>query len=79
VQISRRLVSEQKFGLGDDCPGNTYDLLLSAGQLTRIQILFPNDLKPVEHVRHHRGALAFAVTAIRQRDFEVLVDRQVVE
>src|SRR5204863_4119873 len=31
VQISRRLIGEQKFGLGDDCPGHTYELLLSAG------------------------------------------------
>src|SRR5438094_2208102 len=31
VQISRRFISEQKLRFSDDCPGHTYDLLLSAG------------------------------------------------
>src|SRR5213592_677726 len=31
VQVSRRLISEQKLGLSDDRPGDTYELLLSAG------------------------------------------------
>ena len=31
VQVSRGLISEQKLGLSDDRPGNTYQLLLSAG------------------------------------------------
>src|SRR4029077_12598082 len=79
VQVSRRLISEQKFGLSDDRPGDAYQLLLSARQLTRVQILFPNDLKPVERVRHEGGALAFAVTAIRQRDLQVFVNGEIVE
>src|SRR5439155_26228558 len=79
VQVSGWFISEQKLRLGDDRSRNADQLLLSAGKLTRIQILFADDLKTVEDVRYHRGAFALFVVAIRQRDIEVLVNREIIE
>ena len=67
------------FGLGDDRACDADQLLLAAGKLARIKILFPDDVEAIERVGDDRGALAFAVRAIGERDVEVLVDRQVVE
>jgi hypothetical protein len=36
-------------------------------------------VKPVERVGYFRGAVALADVAIRERDVEVLVNRQIVE
>src|SRR5206468_6764583 len=72
-------VGEQKLGLSNNRPRNTNELLLPAGKLTRIQILFANDLETVERVSHERSALTLAVAAIGERDIEVLVNREVVE
>src|SRR5206468_1591228 len=79
VQIPGRLVGEQKLWLGNDRSRDTHKLLLSAGKLARIQIFFADDLEAIQHVSHQRGALAFAVPAIRQRYIEVLVNRKVIE
>src|SRR5437867_10283818 len=74
VQVSRRLVGEQQLRFGDDRTRNADQLLLSAGKLTRIQIFFADDLETVERVGHQRSALTFAVSAIGERDVEVLVN-----
>ena len=67
------------FGLGDDGARDADQLLLAAGELARIKILFSDDLKAIERVGDQRGALRFAVAAIGERDVEILVNRQVIE
>src|SRR5205814_3143378 len=79
VQVSGRFIGEQKLRLGDDRSRNADQLLLAAGKLRWIQILFADDLETVEHVRYHRGAFAFFVVAIRQWDIEVFVNREVIK
>src|SRR5205823_13940251 len=79
VQIPGRLVGEEKLRFSNNRPCNTDELLLPAGKLTRIQIFFANDLETVERVGHQCGAFALAVPAIRQRDVEVLVNREVIQ
>src|SRR5262249_9656566 len=52
---------------------------LAARELVRIQILFPDNLEPIEDVGDHALAILAADIPIRQRDFQVLVHGQVVE
>src|SRR5262249_26091751 len=75
----RRLVRQNQFRVGDNCARHTDELLLAAGKLAWIQILFGDDLKLVERVGHDRGPLSAANFAIRERDLEIFVNRQVVE
>src|SRR5438874_2853940 len=79
VQVAGRFVGENQFRAGDDRARHANELLLATGELTRIQIFFPDDLKAVERICYHGRALAPADFPIRQRDFEILVDRQIIE
>ena len=79
VQVAGRLVGQDQFWLGDDRARDADQLLLAAGKLARIEILFADDREAIERVGDERGALRFAVAPIGERDVEVLVNRQVVE
>src|SRR5207302_2668881 len=72
-------VSKQKFGRGDNGAGYPDELLLTAGELPRIQIFFADDLKTVERVGHERSAFALTIMSIREWNIEVLVNGQIVQ
>src|SRR5882762_1337894 len=79
MQISSWLIRQQQFGRGNDSAGYPDELLLAAGELPRIQILFADDLKTIERVRHQRSPFALTIMPIREWNIEVLVNRQIVE
>ena len=79
MQISGRLVRQNQFWVGDDRASDADQLLLSAGKLPRIQILFRYDLKTVERVRYSRLALVLADLSIGERNLEIFINRQIVE
>src|SRR5581483_5113052 len=58
---------------------DAHELLLTARELIRIEILLADDLEAVEDVGHHALAIFSADIPIRERNLEVLVHRQVVE
>src|SRR6266404_9591808 len=47
VEITSGLIGQKQFGVRDDCAGNTDQLLLAAGKLTRVQVPLRYDLKSV--------------------------------
>src|ERR1700738_4766420 len=79
MKISGRLVRQDQLRAGNDRARDTNELLLTSGKLARIKILFCHHLKSIERVRHDRGPLGLTNFSIRQRDFEIFVDGQVVE
>jgi hypothetical protein len=79
MQVSRRFIREQEFGIGDDGAGYPDQLLLATGKLARIQIFLADNLKTVERVRHQCSQFALTIMPIRKWDIEVLVNRQIVE
>ena len=79
MEVAGRLVGQDQFRLGDDRAGDADELLLAAGELARIEILFPDDGETIERVGDQRGAFRFAVMPIGKRDVEILVNRQVIE
>src|SRR5882724_4517876 len=79
VQIASWLIRQQQFGRGNDGAGYSDELLLAAGKLPRIQIFFADNLKTIERVGHECGAFALTIMPIRERNIEVLVNRQIVE
>src|SRR5207237_6831396 len=79
VQIAGWLIRQQQFGRGNDGTGYPDELLLAAGELTRIQIFCADNLKTIEGVGHERGAFAVTIMPIRKWNIEVLVNRQIIE
>ena len=79
VQVAGRLVREDDLRIGDHRARHADELLLTARELIRVEILLPDDLKPIEDVGDHALALLAAHIAVRERNLEVLVHRQVVE
>src|SRR5215217_3979398 len=79
VQVARRLVGEDYLRIGDDRPRHRDELLLTARQLIRVEILLPHDRELVEDVADHALALRLLDVAVGERDVEILVDREMVE
>ena len=79
VQVAGRLVGEDHLRVRDHRARDADQLLLAARELVRIEILLADDLEAVEDVADHALALLPADVAVRERNLEVLVDRQVVE
>src|ERR1043166_1082014 len=70
VQVAGRFVGENQFRTGDDRARYAHKLLLTAGQLARIQILLRDDLETVQRVGDHRRPLGLAKFSIRQRNLQ---------
>src|SRR5918994_7305412 len=79
VQVSRRLVGEDDRRVGDDGASDAHELLLTAGELRRIEILLPDHVEAIEDVGHHALTVGFLHVPVRERKLDVLVDRQVIE
>src|SRR5438045_9139104 len=79
MQVAGRFVRQDELRLRDDRARYAYQLLLAAGELPRIEILFSNDRKAIESVGDERRPFRFAVTPIGEGNVEVFVNRQVIE
>ena len=79
MEVAGRFVGQDEFWFGDDCACDADQLLLAAGELARVKVLFADDREAIEGIGDERGAFRFAVASIGERDVEVLVNRQVIE
>ena len=79
VQVAGRLVGQDDRRIGDHGAGDRHQLLLSAGELVRIEVLLADDVEAVEDVADHALALGALDVAVGERQVDVLVDGQVVE
>src|SRR3954452_19602006 len=79
MQVTGRLVREDELRIGNDGARNADELLLSAGKLARVEVLFSDDVEAVERVGHNRSPFLFPDMPIGERDVEVLVNGEVVQ
>src|SRR5581483_787411 len=79
MEIARRLVRENQFGIRDHRARHRHQLLLSARKLTGVQIALAHDMESIQRVAHNRRALRPLHIAIRKRNVQILVHRQVVD
>src|ERR1051325_2236272 len=79
MQVARRLVGENQTRVRDYCARDADQLLLSAGKLSRIQILLTDDLKSIERVADDRFAILAAHVSIRERQFEIFEHSLIVQ
>src|SRR5436190_6676026 len=79
MQIPRRLVGQDQFGIGNDGSGNGHKLLLAARQLAGIEALLIDDLKSIQRFENHLLTLRFLEVSIRQGDIEILINRQIIQ
>ena len=79
VQVTGRFVREYELRIRNHGARNRHELLLAAGELAGVEILLADNMKTVEGVGYDRCTLRSLDVAIRERDVEVLVDREIVE
>lgn len=79
VEIAGGFVGEDQARAGDDGAGDGDELLLSAAELARIEVLLRDDVETVEGIRDERFAFSLFDVPIRKWDVEVFADGEVVE
>src|SRR5437764_15396475 len=79
MKVARRFVGKYQTRVRDNCARDADKLLLSAGKLRRIQILFADDLKSIECVADDRLTILAVHVSIRERQFEILEDSLIVQ
>src|SRR5215467_3813632 len=79
MKITRGLIGQKHFWLGNDGAGDRNQLLLAARELAGIQVLLPNDVEAVQDIRNQGLALGFSDVAIRKRNVQILRNREVIE
>jgi hypothetical protein len=79
VQVAGWFVGQDELRFGNDRARDADQLLLPPGELPRVEIFFSDDREAIEGIGDKRGTFRFAVTSIRERDVEVLVNRQIIE
>ena len=79
MQIAGGLIGEKQRGRVDDGARDADELLLAAGELIGKQILLGHDLKAVEYVGDHAGALLGGQILVGERQIDVLGHGEVVE
>src|SRR6185503_14374264 len=77
VEITRRLVGEEDRRVTRDGARHCHALLLAARELRRIVLHAVAHADPLERLLHAVLALVGAHPAIRQRELDVLIDREV--
>ena len=79
MQVSGWLVCQNQAWIGDhrSCDGD--QLLLTSGELVGIEIFLSDHLETIQAVAYNRLAFAAFDVAIRERNIEVLVNRQAIE
>ena len=79
VKIAGRFVGQDQLRVRDHRPGDADQLLLPAGELARIQILFPDDVKSIQRVADNRIAPGLVHVPVGKRNIQVLVNREIIE
>src|SRR5271154_3507618 len=79
MQIAGGFVSEYELGILNDRAGDTDKLLLATGKLIGEQIFFGDDVEAVENVGDQAGTLFVRNIFVGERDFQVLVDGEIVD
>ena len=63
---------------GDQSPGNSYQLLLTAGKLGRKQVFFSYYLETVKHIRYHRFSFRCFYILVYQWRFNIFIHCQLI-
>ena len=79
MEVAGRLVGQDHLRLCDHGARHADQLLLSARELVRVEVLFADDLKFVQDVSDDPLPVRFLDVAVGERDFEVFVNRQMVQ
>src|ERR1044071_912715 len=79
MEIARRFIRQDHLGTGNHGARDRNQLLLPARQLIRVEIFFTNNLKPIENITDNAFAMLFFYISIRERDIQVLINREVIE
>ena len=79
VEVACRLIRKNNPWIRNDGTSHGDQLLLAAGELTWKEIFLSNDLKPVDRVANDGVAFLLLDVAIRERNVEILVDREVID
>ena len=79
VQAAGGFVGENQLGLSNHGAGNGDELLLSAGELVRIQRFLADDLEAVKNIRHHPFAFGLLNIAVGKRQIEIFRDSEIIE
>ena len=79
MQVAGGLVGQQQRRRVNHGPRNAYQLLLPAGELAWIEVLFGHDLKAVENVSHHPLALVGGKVLVTQWQIDVFGHGQIVQ
>lgn len=79
VEIAGGFVRKDEAGLGDEGAGDADKLLLAAGKLIGVEILFADEVEAVEHVADDRAAFPTWDVAVGEGDLEIFGDGEFVE
>ncbi len=79
MQIAGGLVGQDQFRISDHGARHRDQLLLPAGQLARVEIALADDVEAVERIADNGRALRALDVAVRERNVEVLIHRQVID
>ena len=74
VEVARRLVGEEDFGIADDGTGDGHALALSAGELCRAVLHAVGEAHALDDLLRQTDALAAAHTSVDERQLHVVDD-----
>ena len=79
VEVAGRLIGEKELWILDDRASHTNELLLPARKLIGEKIFFADDVETIESVADEAGALFVGDILVGEGDFEIFVDREIVD
>src|SRR5437773_12186709 len=79
MQVPGGLIGQQQTRTSNSRPSHSYQLLETAGEPARINVLAGDHADAIQHVGHQRRAFRLTDVAIGKGNFEVLRHRQIVE
>jgi len=79
VEVAGRLIGEKELWILDDRASHTNELLLPARKLIWEKIFFADDVETIESVADEAGALFVGDILVGEGDFEIFVDREIVD
>ena len=79
VQVASGLICQQQRGIVNDCARDANQLLLSAGELRRKQVLLADDVEAVQRIGYQRLSLGARHVLVAQRQIDVLGNCELVE
>src|SRR6266850_8508666 len=79
MQVSGRLIGKDELRVENHGAGHADELLLPAGELVREEIFLADNVKTVQRVADQADAFLMRHILVRERDFQVLEHRQIVD